>query len=580
MRLPVLVSDGVIAREVPPASGIDCVVVGHNDPCFHDMIARARSTENVSAFYQDAKVNSVLLGGRRLHYMELLNKVLAEASGRPLQLSSFEQPSLAVCYLTSFLRRRGLNCEFINFFSFERERLRELLGQAPRAVALTTTYYVEADPLVEVIQFIRKHSPDTKIILGGPYVYRLCSSHDETTQEYFFQGLGADFYIFDSQGESSLTALVAELRQGTDADFSRIPNLVWTRNGKTFRRTPRVLEHNDMDANVIDWSLFDPGYLSPTVYMRTARSCPYACAFCVYPIMAGDHEVNEVEAVIAQLRSLRERGVENIVFVDDTFNVPLPRFKKILRRMIEEQLGLRWMSFIRCSNVDDEAFALMRESGCAFSFLGIESGDADVLRNMDKFADLARYEQGIRSLEANGILTHASLIVGYPGETPRTVQNTIDFMARARPSFYASQVFFHDLRSPLEQRAKEFGLEGSGYTWSHATMDWRQAVGYTRDMIEQIRTSELTSSYSLGCWGMFYLMSQGLTTDQIRAFLRATREMVIEGLDEREATGYPELLERFKSSPDALPRGSESQSYTGSGASRRPPRTSYTRPPE
>lgn len=73
-----------------------------------------------------------------------------------------------------------------------------------------------------------------------------------------------------------------------------------------------------------------------------------------------------VETVRKELRALAEHGVDNVVFVDDTFNVPPKRFKEICRMMIEENLGLNWYSYFRCSNArDEEAFDLAAESGCS-----------------------------------------------------------------------------------------------------------------------------------------------------------------------------------------------------------------------
>jgi radical SAM PhpK family P-methyltransferase len=557
MKLPLVAAPPPpSAREaLPPARGLDCVVVGPHELDFHTVVTRARSTQGVSGYYDDVKLNSVLIDGRRLQYTELFNRVLADATGREHALNPFRQPSAAVCYLTSFLRRRGLAVELVNFFSYERDRLRALLAEKPRAVVLTTTFYIDPDPINEVVRFIREHAPETQIVLGGPYIYRICSNFDAPTQEYLFQGVGADIYIFDSQGESTLASLLAALRLGaTDAQLASVPNLIWTHDNQVFRRSDRLVENNDMDENAVDWTLFDKDYITPTVYMRTARSCPFACSFCCYPIAAGDHVLNEVETIITQLRAVRELGVENVVFVDDTFNVPLPRFKQLLRRMIEEKLDLRWMSFLRCSNSDPEMFELMARSGCALSFLGIESGDTQILTNMDKFAKVDRYRDGIRRLKENGIYCHASLIVGFPGETQKTVDTTIEFIETTQPTSYAAQLFYHDPRAPLQKRAEEFGLQGTGFAWQHATAHWSDAVAWTRQMLERIEHSACVGGYSLGCWGMFYLQTLGYSLDQLKSFLNQTRDMVVEGLDEREATGYDRLVSLFRSDAAAVAR--------------------------
>jgi p-methyltransferase len=252
-----------------------------------------------------------------------------------------------------------------------------------------------------------------------------------------------------------------------------------------------------------------------------------------------------VEPVVAELRRLADLGVRHVVFVDDTFNVPLPRFKALLRRIAADRLDLRWMSFFRCSNADDETFDLMQRTGCAGVFLGIESGDERILKAMNKFAGVERYRQGIRALEERGIFTYASMIVGFPGETRASVERSIALLEEARPSFFYPQIYFHDVTSPIHARAKELGIRGAGLSWSHPTMDWREAVEWARAMYERVRSSELMPGYSLSCWGAFYLMSRGVTLAQLRELMRQTRPMVLAGFEEREAEGVAELASIF-----------------------------------
>ncbi len=84
------------------------------------------------------------------------------------------------------------------------------------------------------------------------------------------------------------------------------------------------------------------------------------------------------------------------MFIDDTFNVPLPRFKDLGRLMIQEQYNFNWFSYFRCSNSDEEAFDLMAKSGCKGVFLGIESGSPSILKNMNKAATIERYAEGTK----------------------------------------------------------------------------------------------------------------------------------------------------------------------------------------
>ena len=106
---------------------------------------------------------------------------------------------------------------------------------------------------------------------------------------------------------------------------------------------------------------------------------------------SGDQRVEK------ELQQIQERSnVRNLVFIDDTFNVPADRFKEILRMMIRNQFTFRWYSYLRCNIMDEELCDLMARSNCGGVFLGIESGDPDVLKIMKKVATpeqyLARHE--------------------------------------------------------------------------------------------------------------------------------------------------------------------------------------------
>jgi radical SAM superfamily enzyme YgiQ (UPF0313 family) len=133
--------------------------------------------------------------------------------------------------------------------------------------------------------------------------------------------------------------------------------------------------------------------------------------------MAGEHVLTSLDVVEREFRTRHEIGVRFLNVIDDTFNVPLPRFKDLLRMMIRNRFGFQWISFLRWGNTDDETFDLMREAGCVAVLLGIESGDPTVLRHMNKKATPDRYRYGIARLNAAGIASFASVIIGFPGET-------------------------------------------------------------------------------------------------------------------------------------------------------------------
>ena len=104
----------------------------------------------------------------------------------------------------------------VNFFTYEKPKLVQLLARKPLAVAITTTFYVDPAPIVEVVRFVREHAPETKVIVGGPHVLNIASDYDDETQDFIFRHIGADIYIIDSQGEDTLARVISQLRKGRE----------------------------------------------------------------------------------------------------------------------------------------------------------------------------------------------------------------------------------------------------------------------------------------------------------------------------------------------------------------------------
>jgi hypothetical protein len=253
-----------------PTMPLHCIVIGHNDVHFATFSDKQKQFADRSAGYNEIVTNSVCTDGHRRTYMDLLNLVLERANGAPHDLNTFRVPSLAVAYLVNYLRQRGLNAEGVNFFNTGRNRIAQLLRCNPVCVAITTTYYVDDDPIREIVLFVRQLNRDTRIIVGGPRIFSLSRSQPERIQALAFKSIGADIYVESSQGESTLGRVVQTLADC--GDLSRVPNLTFSAPHGTFVRTLRETEDNDLQENTIDWTSFPPTSFTPINYMRTGRT--------------------------------------------------------------------------------------------------------------------------------------------------------------------------------------------------------------------------------------------------------------------------------------------------------------------
>jgi len=506
---------------------LDCIVIGFNDADVGPMVESRRRMGSSSGAFRQMLGSVFRYQDRWIHHVNLLNAAIHQATGQDTQLNTMELPGLAVCYLASYLKRHGFEVDLVNFFNKEKPRLAELLAGRPRMVAVTTTFYVEPDPVREVVRFVREHCPDTCVVVGGPYVQTICDSGHEIAQDFVFDRIGADIYVNDAQGEAALAAL---LQPGSEA--ARIPNLI-IRDGSSsgrasFTRNPREREDNDMDGEAIDWELVPANVYTPTAQMFISRSCPFRCSFCRYPTLAGPVRLASVETIERQMKQLKAHGVRTLVFPDDTPNVPVPRFKAILKMMIENDFGFSWFSNLRCANADEEVFDLLEPSGCKGVFLGIESGDQTILENMNKRATVEAYRDGIRRLKDSGILTYCSFIIGFPGETEESVQNTIRFIQETQPDYYQVHLYYHSKQVPIQEQAGEFGLKGSDYTWQHATMDWQRAADLVDEVRDTVDGPLLCTSYVSSFWMIAYLYGLGVSSEHIHAFVEASKPVLMQ----------------------------------------------------
>lgn len=533
---------------------LDCLVIGYYEPAFDQHEGMLRQLGEDSVAYRDLRYSFVDLGDRKLTYAGLLSHAyrLAEGNGGngddDEAFKSGDIPNLGAVYLTNFLRRHGHEAAYVNLFSYEQEKLARYLAMNPRCVAITTTFYSLNFPVIEIVRGIRRYNAETKIVCGGPLVANHHRRYPPEELQIALDDMGADIYIIESQGEATLARVVEALKDG--GDLSKVPNLIYKDDDGTLRPTPREAEANDMDAAIIDWQSFADENLGATLQTRTARSCAFKCSFCAYPTRAGKLTLTSLEALERELDAMKAvGGVENVVFIDDTFNVPLPRFKDICRLLIRKQYGFSWYSYFRCSNSDEEAIALMAESGCKGVFLGIESGSPTILANMDKHAEIEQYREGIRLLKQHGILTFGSFITGFPGETEETVRESVDFIRDTGVDYFRSQIWYCEPGTPIWFRKEQYGIRGEGYNWVHDTMDSEEAMDHIEDMFLDIEGPAWLPQWSFDFWIIPYLTGKGMSFERFRHFVTTANEMlrldIREVPEHRKRPQQNQLMERM-----------------------------------
>ena len=195
---------------------------------------------------------------------------------------------------------------------------------------------------------------------------------------------------------------------------------------------PFVTEVYKRDLRIEDYFI---GYLKhPYVSLYTGRGCKSRCTFCLWPQTVGGHRyrVRSVDHVIEEIRLAKHYfpQVREFFFDDDTFTDNLPRAEAIAKEL--GRLGVTWSCNAK-ANVPRETLKVLRDNGLRLLLVGYESGNQKILHNIKKGMLIDVAKRFTKDCHDVGVTIHGTFILGLPGETRETIQETIKFATEINP---------------------------------------------------------------------------------------------------------------------------------------------------
>ena len=197
-------------------------------------------------------------------------------------------------------------------------------------------------------------------------------------------------------------------------------------------RLPFVTPVYQRDLRIEDYFI---GYLlHPYVSLYTGRGCRSRCTFCLWPQTVGGHRyrTRSVASVLEEAALAKELfpQMKELFFDDDTFTDDRPRAEEIARGL--GRLGITWSCNAK-ANVPRETLAVLRDNGLRLLLVGYESGSQQILINIKKGLRVDRARRFAADCRDLGITVHGTFILGLPGETEETIQQTIRFAREVNP---------------------------------------------------------------------------------------------------------------------------------------------------
>lgn len=308
-------------------------------------------------------------------------------------------------------------------------------------------------------------------VLGGSHVsHILHGPHRRFRKREYFQGFD---YLLTGECEGSFTDFVGWFDKADRGKMEAVPGVAWFDKQGELHRNPLPKNPDVTKLPIPAFDLwkggfakgalsassawhreFDAGELM-TASLYTARGCPYGCTFCSDARTTLREET--LEQIRDELRLLEQLGVRAIRIQDDTFTIRAERCRQIAEMM--DAAGMLWRATTRVNLKDESLFRYMAQHGCTELGFGIESGSKQMLKIMNKGTTPEMNEVGVRLCQDAGMFARAFIMIGYPGETLQTIEETRQWVKKVKPDMVALSLFTPFPGSDVFNHPEKYGVQ-------------------------------------------------------------------------------------------------------------------------
>ena len=304
-------------------------------------------------------------------------------------------------------------------------------------IGLTSTT-PQASNLEKIYGVLRKNNPDAFFVMGG--------NHATAFPEKFLE-MGFNSVIV-GEGENAILNIINDLKEGKKPE--EIIKKPFIEDIDTLPFPARDL------IPINEYEFLIDGKNATTVL--SSRGCPYRCIFCANNVWGKTVRQRSSKNVIEEAKELKEKyGFERIMFFDDTFIINRKRLFEICDGL--KELELKWRCFIRANLVDKEMLKKMKDSGCVEVGVGIESGSQKILDIIKKDTTVEMNSNVIKMCKEINLVCKAFIMVGLPGETKETLEETKKWILDNKPEKYDLTIYMPYAQSEVWDYPDNFDIK-------------------------------------------------------------------------------------------------------------------------
>ena len=320
-------------------------------------------------------------------------------------------------------------------------------------ISAKTQNFVSASIVAKISKEI---NPDIKVVVGGVHP-TMNGSKVLNCNDIDFLSIG--------EGENTIVELLNALEK--DLELDSVRGIVFRDDKNNIINTKPQFYVENLDS--LDFPLknapkvlrdFDKYPKEAFGYIFASRGCPYACTFCESKSMwTRKVRYRSPENVVAELKQLYNFGVRKVNFDDDTFGVSKKNIKSLNNLMHNELPNMTYT----CETVvqlakDENVVRDMKKGGCTATFVGIESGNNEILKKIKKTQTTDECIQAVENLKKYGIESHAFIMVGFPDETEETFKQTMEFIPKLKPDGVIFSIFTPYPGSDIYNECQDEGI--------------------------------------------------------------------------------------------------------------------------
>jgi anaerobic magnesium-protoporphyrin IX monomethyl ester cyclase len=362
---------------------------------------------------------------------------------------------LGIGYLAAVLEKNQYEVDVIDCqalkLSYE-EFKSEISKRQPNIVGITSTTLTYKSAL-QIARIAKENCPNCLTVLGGPHA---TFWDNEALQECSDLDV-----VVRKEGEYTLLELAQRIETGKSFRDAL---------GTTCRMEKEIIKNPDRPyIENLDELPFPAHHLFPLKHFRkygkvvfplsTSRGCTFWCNFCSAVRMFGRrYRMRSPKSVVDELEFLNEKyGAQQFTFYDDAFSVDQSRVQKICEEIQNRKLKIEWDCETRVDMVTKDLLQQMRKAGCLAVWFGVEAGSQRVIDAMEKGITLEKTKRAFKWARESGLMTIASVILGFPEETPETAWETVKFIEEISPDDVGYYIATPYPGTPMYDYVKKMG---------------------------------------------------------------------------------------------------------------------------